>query len=673
MLRVKDLKKSYDGYTLFENTNFEGKRGEIIGIVGQTGCGKTTLLNILSGYENADSGEVYVNDKNINTFSEEEVDDFRRNKVAFLFQSYNLIEELSVYDNLKISLYFDESKYSVIDSYLEKVGLTHLKNRKVSKLSGGEKQRIALLRALIKDFDILICDEPTGNLDETNTKLVYDLITDLFDDRLVVIVTHKKRLTTNYLTKLFQLDYDNSKFYSLFENEIDDVAKTKKDRSNDVKTFGLFKHSLKRLLIMKSFNLILFCFMILFMISFSVSIVVGSSKYEDFVLRGELLNFPLYEIETSNLTEEQILGLEELESVKSVSKVSNIYSHLKLKSSEFTYRKSSDSQPVKLNFINGEEVTTREDDRVFNIRFRRNFLISYEDIDNEMYRSIIEGRLPESGDEVLLDIKTAISLIEVYDINFARYLKGEVTAEEVLNKIKDDRLVFYNVGPIFYNTETSMREQNCYFAEFKIVGVLDSKLISNYQEGVYLFANSYDKLKNYHNQIFSDYSYKIVKNDPTEETHINIMRYLGDDKIISQEVVDGFSSSYAKVNGLITYNLILLVISLIFFLSGLVIVILYVYSKFKRSITLYRSLGFNRRDIRRLLSFGQQVSALFALVISVFLSTIVVSRFLELSGELKVMLLINLFIAFMIVNLLISLAAFIYIKIYSNKSINSIL
>ena len=162
--------------------------GELLAIIGASGSGKSTLINILGGIDKCTSGNVYFKDKNITKYNEKKITQYRRNNVGFIYQSFNLINELTVYENILLT---SDSKNN-IDEILKKVGLFEKKNLYPKELSGGEQQRVAIARALSKNSDILFCDEPTGALDSENSKNILLLLENLVrqDKKTIVIVTH---------------------------------------------------------------------------------------------------------------------------------------------------------------------------------------------------------------------------------------------------------------------------------------------------------------------------------------------------------------------------------------------------------------------------------------------------------------------------------------------------
>ena len=191
ILSCENIVKTYKTSDIFNALNdisMQIYEGELLVIVGASGSGKSTLINILGGIDKCTSGNVYYRNKNITEYNEKNITQYRRKNVGFIYQSFNLINELTVYENILLT---SDSKNNV-DEILKKVGLYEKKNLYPKELSGGEQQRVAIARALSKDFDILFCDEPTGALDSENSKKILLLLEELArqDKRTIVIVTH---------------------------------------------------------------------------------------------------------------------------------------------------------------------------------------------------------------------------------------------------------------------------------------------------------------------------------------------------------------------------------------------------------------------------------------------------------------------------------------------------
>ena len=173
------------------NTSFEIEKGELVVIVGPSGAGKTTTLNILGGMDNVSSGEVYIDGKNISKYSRNELTLYRRDDIGFVFQFYNLVQNLTAKENVELATQISKNPLNV-DKVLKNVGLNDRKNNFPAQLSGGEQQRVAIARAIAKNPKILLCDEPTGALDYKTGKQILKLLQDTCreNNMTVIIITH---------------------------------------------------------------------------------------------------------------------------------------------------------------------------------------------------------------------------------------------------------------------------------------------------------------------------------------------------------------------------------------------------------------------------------------------------------------------------------------------------
>lgn len=203
VVEVKNVSKIYESpsgnVTVLNRVNAKIKKGEFVAIVGDSGSGKTTLLNLIGGMDKVSKGSITVAGKQISNFNDKQRTLYRRNQVGFIFQDYNLIQELTVYENiiLPIQLKKKEINEKEIDAFLSTLKLLEKKNSFPMHLSGGERQRVAILRSLLSNPDIILADEPTGNLDSKNTQLVVELL-QRFSDKLkktILFVTHNRELT----------------------------------------------------------------------------------------------------------------------------------------------------------------------------------------------------------------------------------------------------------------------------------------------------------------------------------------------------------------------------------------------------------------------------------------------------------------------------------------------
>ena len=194
-IEFKNVNKNYKMGEItikaLDNTNFQIEKGELVVIVGPSGAGKTTTLNILGGMDTATSGDVLVDGKNIATLKGKNLIKYRREDIGFVFQFYNLVPNLTAKENVELATQICKDSLDV-DSVIEKVGLENRKNNFPSQLSGGEQQRVAIARAIAKNPKLLLCDEPTGALDYKTGKQILKLLENTCrkEKMTVIIITH---------------------------------------------------------------------------------------------------------------------------------------------------------------------------------------------------------------------------------------------------------------------------------------------------------------------------------------------------------------------------------------------------------------------------------------------------------------------------------------------------
>mgnify|MGYP001220596687 CR=1 FL=1 len=187
---IKSYRNGKNKLKVLNDINFSLEEGEIITVAGKSGSGKSTLLNVLSTLDNPDEGEVKINGKNIETYSDNEISKFRNSYIGFVFQFHHLLPDFTVIENILMPAWIkkDNSKLNKACALLETLQLIDIKDKYPEELSGGEKQRVAVLRALINEPKILFADEPTGNLDENNALLLVDLLREINRDYKVAIL-----------------------------------------------------------------------------------------------------------------------------------------------------------------------------------------------------------------------------------------------------------------------------------------------------------------------------------------------------------------------------------------------------------------------------------------------------------------------------------------------------
>jgi len=199
MIKITDLEKIYRTEEVetvaLDKMNLEVNEGEFVAIMGPSGCGKSTLLNILGMLDEADSGSFLFNGIEVSKFNENKRSDLRKANIGFVFQSFNLIDELTVFENVELPLVYNNVKASdrkkLVEQALEQVQMMHRRNHFPSQLSGGQQQRAAVARAVVNHPKLILADEPTGNLDSKNGVEVMNMLTELNEKgTTIIMVTH---------------------------------------------------------------------------------------------------------------------------------------------------------------------------------------------------------------------------------------------------------------------------------------------------------------------------------------------------------------------------------------------------------------------------------------------------------------------------------------------------
>lgn len=199
MIKTNDLRKIYRTEevetTALENINFEVNKGEFVAVMGPSGCGKTTLLNLLGLLDNPSGGEYFLFDEEVSKYSESKRANLRKANIGFVFQSFNLIDELTVYENVELPLLYQgvpaSDRKKRVEQVLEKVEIIPRRNHFPQQISGGQQQRVAVARAVVGQPELILADEPTGNLDSSHGEEVMKLLGSLNEEgTTILMVTH---------------------------------------------------------------------------------------------------------------------------------------------------------------------------------------------------------------------------------------------------------------------------------------------------------------------------------------------------------------------------------------------------------------------------------------------------------------------------------------------------
>lgn len=566
MLTLKNIKKIYEqsDEAVLDDINLTFNRDEFVSILGCSGAGKSTLLNIIGGLDCKTSGKLLINGKDIYKCNDSNLDYYRKNSVGFIFQNYNLIEHLTVYENVMLPLLLTnyKNKHKRVLKMLDKVGLKDKKDSKICDLSGGQKQRVAISRALINNPDIILADEPTGALDYKTGYEIMNLIKKLSKNKLVIMVTHNKVLAKKYSSRIIYLDKGRvisdtnpskkKKIYFNMKNNGRNLS-IKNALLYSIKTIKAKRKSFLLTSLASSIGLIL----VALIISVSNGLKKEMNSYEKNVLSSVPIIIPSVKTKISD---------------KSKMPKNKLYS--------YDYKEESNINPINDDFI--KYINKMKTKILCDINYSRNlkFNILTEDynlLDNVEFSqmpsikyikknyTLLSGSYPKNKNELMLvaDQKNRI------DKNILDALKfnGDVNVSDIFKKkmklifnddfyIKKDNVYFINK-----NFENVYKEKNN--EALKIVGII--RLIKDEEESykndlaneksslAYLSNLADDVIdKNINSDIISD----INKNDNIMVEGINraegvLKKKLGGDK--TPDLIYIYPKDYTSKNLIIKY------------------------------------------------------------------------------------------------------------------------
>ena len=568
MIELKNICKSYHSNGIYEvalkNINLDLSSKGLISVVGKSGSGKTTLLNIIGSLDNSDFGELIVDGKNIREFSDNELDSYRNKYVSFIFQNYNLIDHMSVIDNIKLKMtisYDDENRVIYeAEEALKKVGLYKYKNKLPMYLSGGEKQRIAIARAISSDSKIILCDEPTGALDHKTGIEILNILKELSKEKLVIMVTHNIELAKKYSNRIITME-DGEIISDTGNKKTDDIIEDFKipKIKMDIKT--IIKIAYSNLKLKKKRNILLALTASIGIVGISIILSISNGfndsldEYEKYISNKVPVIISAYKQEKSNkkYSESKIININKDENSNYINKTFiNYFNNINkeyVSSIKYNYL-------VKLNIINKD----------------------YYELDNSIFKTmpnnikenydLVEGRLPSRYDELLLEINTDNSFSS--DISKSLNLKNNDALDTIINK--EIKLVlnndFYYRNEDSFNKKTIDKEMydNKNNIKLKIVGIIKVKKDKvdevTSDNSIYYMDTLVNQVisKNKNSDIVNEQKnkdYNLITREPlSEKEKKEFLCYLGSEKCISNILVypDSFESKDNIIKLINKYN-----------------------------------------------------------------------------------------------------------------------
>ena len=568
MIELKNICKSYHSNGIYEvalkNINLDLSSKGLISVVGKSGSGKTTLLNIIGSLDNSDFGELIVDGKNIREFSDNELDSYRNKYVSFIFQNYNLIDHMSVIDNIKLKMtisYDDENRVIYeAEEALKKVGLYKYKNKLPMYLSGGEKQRIAIARAISSDPKIILCDEPTGALDHKTGIEILNILKELSKEKLVIMVTHNIELAKKYSNRIITME-DGEIISDTGNKKTDDIIEDFKipKIKMDIKT--IIKIAYSNLKLKKKRNILLALTASIGIVGISIILSISNGfndsldEYEKYISNKVPVIISAYKQEKSNkkYSESKIININKDENSNYINKTFiNYFNNINkeyVSSIKYNYL-------VKLNIINKD----------------------YYELDNSIFKTmpnnikenydLVEGRLPSRYDELLLEINTDNSFSS--GISKSLNLKNNDALDTIINK--EIKLVlnndFYYRNEDSFNKKTIDKEMydNKNNIKLKIVGIIKVKKDKvdevTSDNSIYYMDTLVNQVisKNKNSDIVNEQKnkdYNLITREPlSEKEKKEFLCYLGSEKCISNILVypDSFESKDNIIKLINKYN-----------------------------------------------------------------------------------------------------------------------
>ncbi len=512
MLELKNIKKTYhvgDVETkALDDVSVTFRKKEFVAILGTSGSGKTTCLNIIGGLDRYDSGDLIINGKSTKDFKEREWDAYRNNSIGFIFQSYNLITHLSIVANVEMGMTLSgvssSEKHKRAMEALERVGLKDHLHKKPNQLSGGQMQRVAIARALANNPDILLCDEPTGALDTTTSVQIMDLIREVAGDKLVIMVTHNPQLAEKYADRI--VSFQDGKIIS---------DSNPYDKSEKGKDFSLKKTSMSFLTALKlsannirtklgrtfltSFASSIGIIGIALILSLSVGFQLQIDKFEadtlqqmPIIISQQSMNIDMDTIDKINNNEDKYKEYPDEEKIYMIDSLQDTMMHTNKFTDEYLdyvnnidpeiCKSMSYSRLVNLNMVrkSGDEYVPVT---AANMNFG-SYPVSLKDDKNSFMKEhydVLAGKMPENDTEIVLlvDTKNRINNTIMKELGFDTQADSvdfsEVIGTELKVILNDDYYITTEYGTYTFNTDYKAMYESENSITLSISGIIRPK------------------------------------------------------------------------------------------------------------------------------------------------------------------------------------------------------
>lgn len=467
MLELKNVSKFYYKKGIVSSgiskVSLKFDMGEFIAITGESGSGKSTLLNVISGLDTYEEGEMYVNGEETSHYNEEDYEEYRKKYIGNVFQSFNLVNSYTVYQNVELVLLINGEtrrsvKHKVID-ILKKVDLYKYRHTKVSKLSGGMKQRVSIARCLAKDTPIIIADEPTGNLDSKNAKSVLKLLYEISKYKLVIVVTHNFEQISEYATRRITM-HDGSVIEDMKlkdKNEVKEVNTSKFKKTKVISNL--------RLGIRNTFNIVPKFLLLTFVYAFVLISIVGvysaflelesaNNAYNSFFNETDANKRVIVKKkDNSSFTNEEINRLKSISNVEKVITNDYVYDYsMSLIDYENIFL---DSNFMKLEEFKGKLKYGRmplNENEIIVSGSKENYYI--EDMGSELINKEVSINSNSGSDEIKVKI-VGVSVFEKYNWMVTSYV-----SDKIYNYVENHVEQVYGTTKVFISDNSQIEYPN---------------------------------------------------------------------------------------------------------------------------------------------------------------------------------------------------------------------